>query len=185
MDAPLKLARWRLRRAMHAMGWIAIGGAALAIFAAGFVLSNVMPMQAKVAALRDQVQRLESQAGKQAQIAEPGRPDAILATFYEQLPPAAQAPEVVRRLHSGARDAGLILERGEYRPLSDPSGRLTRYQVVLPVKGSYSQVKRFLAQAMHDTPGLALDAISLQRDEGGAAALEVQLRITVFMRTAA
>jgi len=43
-----------------------------------------------------------------------------------------------------------------------------RYQVVLPVKGSYPQVKRFLAQAMHDTPGLALDAISMQRDQGGS-----------------
>jgi len=60
-----------------------------------------------------------------------------------------------------------------------------RYQVVLPVKGSYPQVKRFLAQAMHDTPGLALDAISMQRDQGGSPALEVQLRFTVFMRSAA
>ena len=57
--------------------------------------------------------------------------------------------------------------------------------MVLPVKGSYPQVKRFLAQAMRDTPGLALDSISLQRDQGGAQALEVQLRFTVFMRTAA
>ena len=56
---------------------------------------------------------------------------------------------------------------------------------VLPVRGSYPQVKRFLAQALHDTPGLALDAIGLQRDEGAGAALEVQLRFTVFMRPAA
>ena len=185
MDAALKLARWRLRRAVHAMGWAAIGGIALAIFAAGFVVSNVMPLQANVTALRDRVQRLETQAGTQARIVEPGRPDARLAAFYEQLPPAEQAPEVVRRLHAHARDVGLDLERGDYRPLPDPSGRLMRYQVLLPVKGSYPQVKRFLAQAMHDTPGLALDAISLQRDQGGSPALEVQLRFTVFMRTAA
>jgi len=60
-----------------------------------------------------------------------------------------------------------------------------RYEVVLPVKGSYPQVKRFLSQAMQDTPGLALDAISLQRDRGGSQELAVQLRFTVFMRAAA
>ena len=185
MDASLKLVRWRLQRAMHTMGWAAIGGVALAIFAAGFFVSNVMPLQAKVTALRDRVQRLETQAGNQARIVNPGRPDARLAAFYDQLPAAEQAPEVVRRLHSHADDAGLVLERGEYRPLPDPSGRLMRYQLVLPVRGSYPQVKRFLAQAMHDTPGLALDSISLQRDQGGSPALEVQLRFTVFMRTAA
>ena len=185
MDAALKLVRWRLLRAMHAMGWAAIAGMVLAIFAAGFFLSNVMPLQAKVVALRDRVQRLETQAGNQVRNVDAGRPDARLAAFYDQLPAADQAPEVVRRLHSHAGDVGLVLERGEYRPLADPSGRLMRYQLVLPVKGSYPQVKRFLAQAMHDTPGLALDSISLQREQGGSEGLEVQLRFTVFMRTAA
>ena len=33
MDTALKLARWRLERAVRAMGWVAIGGVALAIFA--------------------------------------------------------------------------------------------------------------------------------------------------------
>ncbi len=185
MDAALKRIRWRLQRALHAMGWAAIGGVALAILAAGFVASNLMPLQADVTALRDRVQRLEMRAGNQPPIVEAGRPDARVTAFYEQLPAAEQAPEVVRRLHSYASDAGLVLERGEYRPLPDPSGRLMRYQVVLPVKGSYPQVKRFLAQAMHDTPGLALDAISMQRGQGGSPALEVQLRFTVFMRSAA
>ena len=185
MDAALKRIRWRLQRAVHAMGWAAIGGVALAIFAAGFIASNLMPLQADVTALRDRVQRLEMRAGNQARNVEAGRPDARIIAFYEQLPAAEQAPEVLRRLHSHARDAGLVLERGEYRPLPDPSGKLMRYQVVLPVKGSYPQVKRFLAQAMHDTPGLALDAISMQRDQGGSPVLEVQLRFTVFMRSAA
>ena len=185
MDATLKLVLWRLQRTLRAMGWAAIGGVALAIFAAGFMLSNVMPLQAEVTALRDRVQRLETQAGNQARLVEPGRPDARLAAFYEQLPAVDEAPEVVRRLHSHARDVGLVLERGEYRPLPDPSGRLMRYQLVLPVKGSYPQVKRFLALAMHDTPGLALDSISLQRDQGGSPVLEAQLRFTVFLRPAA
>jgi erythromycin esterase-like protein len=185
MDAALKRLRWRLQRALYAMGWAAIGALGLALLAAGFFVLDVLPLQARVGEMRDRVQRLEARAERQARFAEPGRPDARLAAFYEQLPAVQQAPEVVRRLHAHAEEEGLVLERGEYRPLPDPSGKLMRYQLVLPVKGSYPQVKRFLAQALREIPGLALDSISLQREQGGADALEVQLRFTVFMRTAA
>jgi Tfp pilus assembly protein PilO len=185
MDAALKLARWRLRRAVHVMGWLSLGGVALTVFAAAFALSNIVPLQAEVTALRDRVQQLETQAARFTATEPPSRPEIRLAAFYQQLPPAEQARDVVRRLHARARDAGLVLERGDYRPQSDPAGRLMRYEIVLPVKGSYPQVKRFLAQAMADTPGLALDAIGLQREQDTSAELEVQLRFTVFMRVAA
>ncbi|HUF20320.1 MAG TPA: type 4a pilus biogenesis protein PilO [Burkholderiales bacterium] len=184
MDAALKRAQWRLRRAVHAMGWLSLGGVALAVFAAAFALSNIVPLQAEVTALRDRVQQMETQAAMFTAIGQASRPEIRLAAFYGQLPPAEQARDVVRRLHARARDAGLVLERGDYRP-SDPEGRLMRYEIVLPVKGSYPQVKRFLAQAMADMPGLALDAIGLQREQDSSRELEVQLRFTAFMRVAA
>jgi len=63
MDAALKrdpLAA-AARRACDG-AWAAIGGVALAILAAGFIASNLMPLQADVTALRDRVQRLEMRA---------------------------------------------------------------------------------------------------------------------------
>lgn len=182
MDAAL--ASWRLQRVVRNMGWTAIGGVALVIFAAGFFLSNVMPLQTEVTALRERVRQLETQAAAQTQAAGPERPDDQLAAFYRELPFVRQAAEIVRRLHAYAHDAGLVLEQGEYRPLPHPSGKLVRYQILLPVQGGYPQVRRFLARAMRDTPGLALDGIGFQREKGGSRALETQLRLTVFLRTA-
>lgn len=182
MDAAL--ASWRLQRAVRAMGWTAIGGVALAIFAAGFFLSNAMPRQKEVTALRERVRQIETRAAAQAQVVEPERPGDQLAAFYRELPSVRQAPEVVRRLHAYARDAGLVLEQGEYRPLPHPSGKLVRYQILLPVQGGYPQVRRFLARAMRDTPGLALDGIGFLREKGDSRALEARLRLTVFLRTA-
>src|SRR5258708_28187545 len=112
MDAALKRIRWRLRRAVHAMGWAAIGGVALAIFAAGFVASNLLPLQANVTALRDRVHRLEMRAGNQARIVEAARPDARVTAFYEQFPAAEQAPARVRRLPPSARHARPLLAPG-------------------------------------------------------------------------
>jgi Tfp pilus assembly protein PilO len=181
VDARAELTLWRVRRAVRSMGWPAIGGLALAVFAAGLYLSSVAPLQAQVEELRAQVRQLEERVGAApARSARSHDPDAQLATFYDGLPLARQAPEVVRRLHSHARESGLMLERGDYRPLPDPSGRLLRYQIQLPVRGSYPQVKAFLARALR-TPGLALDGVGFQRDENSQA-LEAQLRFTVFLR---
>ena len=173
---------WRLRRAVRSMGWPAIGGVALALFAAGLFVSGVMPLQAEVARLRDQVRQLEAQpAGERARTLEHEHPRAQLDAFHAGLASAGQAPEIVRRLHGHARAAGLSLERGEYRPIPDASGRLVRYQIVLPVRGSYPQVKEFLARAIRATPGLALDSVGFQREDDSQA-LEAQLRFTVFLR---
>lgn len=182
MDTATRLALWRVRRAVRSTGWVSIGGIALGIFAALFFVSSVLPLQDEVTGLRARVKRLQ---GTQVPLPEPARAVDQLAAFYEALPRVQQAAQVVQRLHAQARDAGLVLEHGEYRPLSDPSSKLVRYQIVLPVKGGYLQVRRFLAQAMRDTPGLALEGISFQRQEGDAPVLEAQLRLTVYLRAGA
>jgi hypothetical protein len=87
-------------------------------------------------------------------------------------------------LHAYARAAGLNFERGEYRPVTDGTADLVGYQITLPVRGSYPQVRRFLDRAMRHTPGLALDGITFQREDAGKA-LEAQLRFTLFLRKTA
>jgi Tfp pilus assembly protein PilO len=154
----------------------------LVALALGLYALAVRPLESQAQSLRDRVAGLEAHAGNQSGNAEPVRPASQLAAFYGQLPAVAQAPEVVRQLHAHAQSAGLMLERGEYRPLPDASAKLVRYQIVLPVKGSYPQVRHFLAGAMRDMPGLALDGIAFQRDKGAAGQLEVQLRFTAFLR---
>ena len=109
------------------------------------------------------------------------QPRSQLAAFYERLPDARQAPEIASKLHGYARQAGLTLERGDYRPLADIAGQLVRYQIVLPVNGTYSQVRQFLSAAMLGMPGLALDGINFRR-QGDAAQLQAELRFTAFLR---
>lgn len=154
----------------------------LAVLALVLYALAVRPLESQARSLRDRVAELESRAGNQRRDAQPARPASQLAMFYEQLPRVAQAPDVVRELHAHAQSAGLLLERGEYLPVQEASTKLVRYQIVLPVKGSYPQVRSFLASAMRDMPELALDGIGFQRDKGASAQLEVQLRFTAFLR---
>ena len=184
MDRASQVSRLRLPRAARDLDRSAMAAIALAVLALGLYALAVRPLATQAQSLRDRVAALESSAGNPRRDAEPVRPATQLAVFYEQLPGVAQAPEVVRQLHAQAQRAGLVLDRGEYRPLPDASAKLVRYQIVLPVRGSYPQVRRFLAGAMRDMPGLALDGIAFQRDRGAAGQLEVQLRFTAFLRMA-
>jgi Tfp pilus assembly protein PilO len=172
---------WRLRRLARQLDWLAMAGIGLALFAMGLYFYGIRPLESHRMALNDRVVASLARADTRLKKDEPVQPQAQLAAFYEQLADARQAPEIASRLHAYAHGAGLTLDRGEYRPVPDTSGKFVRYQIVLPVNGSYPQVRRFVADAMRDMPGLALDAISFRR-EGDTARLQSELRFTAFLR---
>jgi Tfp pilus assembly protein PilO len=165
-----------------ALGWQGTAAIALAVFAVALFLFTIAPLQAQVEGLRTEVEALESRSAAQPVAAQlPQGPEQQLAAFYSQLASSAHAPELLRQLHSLAQADGLRLERGEYRPVSEGKSDLLAYQITLPVRGAYPQVRRFLDQAMREMPGLALDGIAFQRETAGSA-LEAQLRFTLFLR---
>ena len=182
MDRRRQINLRRLPRALRDLDRYALATIVLALLALGLYATAARPLASQAQALHDQVSGLEALAANQRRDARPVRTASPLEIFQQQLPGVAHAPALVRQLHGLARSAGLMLERGEYRPLPDASARLVRYQIVLPVKGSYAQVRRFLAAAMRDMPGLALDGIGFQRDKLAPGQLEVQLRFTAFLR---
>jgi hypothetical protein len=173
---------WRIKWLARRMDWRALAGAVLGALALGLYFYSIKPLELRLLAVEQRRMDLQDRTNGRPKIAVPAQPKVQLADFYGRLPEVKQAPEIASRLHAYARTAGLTLERGEYRPQPDASGRLIRYQIVLPVNGSYAQVRRFLGEAMHDMPGLALDGISFTRDGPASSQLQTELRFTAFLR---
>ena len=172
---------WRLRHLARSLDWVALTGIVLGLLAVGLYFSSVRPLESRRLALNNRVTQLQARADSQPKAAKPRQPQSQLAEFYERLPDARHAPEIASRLHGHAQNAGLRLERGEYRPLADASGKMERYQIVLPVEGTYPQMRQFLFAALLDMPGLALDGINFRR-QGDGARLQAELRFTAFLR---
>jgi len=63
----------------------------------------------------------------------------------------------------------------------DKTGKLARYQVTLPVKGSYVQIRQFVDQALIDVPVAALDDINFKREAIGATQLEARIKFTLYV----
>lgn len=173
---------WRLRRLKRAIGWPAALAVALLAFEVAFHFSTVAPLLDEQAKLRGELM-LRSQASAQSgNLANPVfDPRSELAEFYAALAQPAGAPDLLRRLHRVARDQGLTLEQAEYRPLPDAEGKITRYQILLPAKGTYPEVRRFLVRASGDVPGLAVDGINFQRQQIGDSVVEAQIKLTLFL----
>jgi hypothetical protein len=173
---------WRIKWLARRMDWRAPAGAVLGVLALGLYIYSIQPLESRLLAAEERRTNLQDRTNALPKLATPARPKVQLADFYGRLPEVKQAPEIASRLHAYARNAGLTLERGEYRPQPDASGRFIRYQIVLPVNGSYPQVRRFLGEAMRDLPGLALDGISFTREGPASSQLQAELRFTAFLR---
>jgi hypothetical protein len=169
------LNRW-LRR-LGAPGVLGIG---LLLACAGFWASALKPAQDEVQAQRRALERLQARQPFQPVSAAAGRAEE-LARFYGLFPSAERLTDEVERLHRLARRAGLELAQGEYR-LERRAAGLWAYRINLPVRGSYPQLRDFLAATLKDMPVASVEALRFERKRAAEAELQAQVRITLFVR---
>lgn len=176
----MKAAR-RSWRAAAVLGWQGALGAALLLAAGGLQLFVVSPRSARLDDLQHESASLKSRIERAAQggLAEAGGAEEI-GRFHAHFAGTAQT-EWLRRVYAAAATHGLVLERGEYRGSPIQGGKLVRYQITLPVKGSYPQIRRFVDQILADVPVAAIDDISFKRESIGATQLEARIRLALFV----
>ena len=63
----------------------------------------------------------------------------------------------------------------------EPDTALARYQILLPVRATYPQLRRFLASAMGELPALGLEDLDLQRKQVADTELEGRIRMTLYL----
>jgi len=86
------------------------------------------------------------------------------------------------RVYQAAVEQKLALDQGEYHLERDKYSKLQRYEIELPLKGTYPQLRHFLAKALADVPILALDGVSFNRQKIDDAALDARVKMTLYMR---
>ena len=105
-----------------------------------------------------------------------------LNAFYTVLGDAGHTEQVVMRLFDAAAEAGVKLDKTEYKPAADRVGRFETYTIVLPVKGDYASLRRFCEKVLLKVPYAALDDMRFKRSSANDQMVEASLRFTVFLR---
>lgn len=174
-----RLMATRLRFALQRLGWPAWLGVVL--------LAAIWPVAHWGAdAAREHAQSLREQA-RRAPPAQPVLDEQTQASLRQQrmqdrLAEPMAALSVVEQLHRSAAARGLQLATGEYRLLPAAGGLPQRYQILLPVNGSYPRIRAWLGDALNAQPGLALDELSFSRAGVSDAALQARVRWTLYLR---
>ena len=186
--ARLAWLRWRVRREFSRLGWPGLAGLALLAAAAVLWLGAWSPDEGRARQRRAEVAELRArlhsagETGSAAAAALPSTRAAQLATFHEFFPAVATLPDWLAVLHSAAARNRLALERGNYT-LVPPRGEqpLWRYEISLPMKGTWPQLRGFVSEALEQVPAAGLENVVLRREAVGVAQVEAKLDFVLWL----
>lgn len=171
-----------LARAVARLGPIGLAGLALIAIAATLHVTILLPAREEHDRLADRVTRLAARAKlvpPVPTVAAEG-PEQSLSSFAGHFPPARRSASEALRLHALAARHGLRLASGEYRLVPEPGTDLLRYQITLPLKGTYPSVRAFLADSLAEVPTLAIDALALKRESAGVREVEGRVQLSLY-----
>lgn len=160
-----------LRKDLGAVGMLAL--IALA-GCAGFHVALIQPLEQESASLAAALD-LQPKARARDQVRTPA---ASAADFYRFLEASERIDESLARLNGIASASGLELRSADYR-LGESKTRLERYEISLPVQGTYAQIRLFVEAALRELPSLSLDRATLRRKNAAETRIEAELVLTL------
>jgi hypothetical protein len=174
---------YSLRVALHRVGRTGAAGCVLLGGAAVFYFSTLRPAQEDLTALQGRLERLEARGRADVAVrssVEPSRMDR----FMEFFPPLDTAPRWLKQVYSIAEREKLELLRGTYRVSEDPALPLARYTISLPVRGTYTQIRRFIAATLTEVQIASLEGVVLKRDKVSDSTVEASVILTLHLQAA-
>jgi Tfp pilus assembly protein PilO len=170
-----------LHRLRYYLGLSGLFGLAAAMAGLVIYLFAELPAERQLQARQDQWLQLRTHPT--AVFAKPARKDdsAALEEFYRQFPAMTSLPDLLYTLHAVAEAHGIMLDHGEFKFGNEEGGKLLRYQITLPVKGSYPHLRNFIDEAAHKLPTMGLSEISLKREAVGDSQVQAKLDFVLYI----
>lgn len=166
-----------LKRARDELG--PSGMLALALFGAAalFFFLALKPLEARNELIESELARSERQAPH-------GRAPsagARLAAFYRHFETGEATTDWLARLNAIGAESGVAIRSADYR-MHKTGTRVERYEIVLPLTGSYPQIRAFLGRALAEIPVLSLDQLAIKREGAQSGAVQAEARLTIHLR---
>ena len=162
-----------MKRIIDRIGFAGVG--AIGLLAAALLFSNFMvkPLQLKNLSLAEA-------AARQGRKADAGQSGEKVAAVYEYLRKEEDTTDWLAKLHGIGTATGIQMRTASYRT-QPTEGRIVRYEIVLPVTGSYGQIRDFLKRAALEIPVMSIDQVTLKKEEKKGGSLHAEMRLTLHM----
>ena len=148
------------------------GVAAIGLLAAALFFSNFMvkPLEQRNALLKESASRKTNTAPSGEKV----------AAVYAYLQKEEATTDWLAKLHGIGTATGIQVRAASYST-KPAEGRIVRYEIVLPVAGSYAQIRDFLKRAQAEIPVMSVDQVTLKKDEKKGGAIHAEMRLTLHM----
>lgn len=163
------------------LGWQGVAGIALLLVAGVFSQLALNPVEEQTALMRARLEAAHAKPGGGAQAFAAGGRQEDLAAFFGSLPEEKDVTDTLAIIYAVADAAGVQLQQAEYH-VNTTSQAEIGYEISFPMHGEYPRIRVFLSRVLADNPALALDHISFRRDHISDAALNADVRFTLFLR---
>lgn len=164
------------------------GVAGLCLLAVAFVYAAVVlpAASARSARLAAQIAASEESLRRAPPTPEGAAPttDEQLRAFYAGFPKGVTVPDWLEKIYALADEQQLALEAGEYGLTRAGSGRLDQFKITFPLKAAYPQLRQFIAGALRTAPALALEGLTLKREQVGDGEVEARLVFLLYLEKA-
>ena len=161
--------KFDLTKIFHRIGAAGVAGIFLLAAALFFSSYVVRPLEQRSALLAAKTNpAVKTQAGAEK-----------VAAVYEYLQQGEEPTDWLAKLHAIGAASGVQMKSASYKT-HRTDARIVRYEIVLPVAGSYAQIRDFLKRSLAEIPVMSLDQITLKREEKGSA-VHAEMRLTLHM----
>ena len=186
---------WQSQQIVKKLGLFGLLGLAIALGCGLFYASKIMPINDQILEYNESIQQAKLNNAEQKNLSIPIKnvPQQItnddITKFYARFPEGASLPTWLSLINETAVKQGLLLNRGDYKLTQIKStlfksnpGQLSRYEIVLPVTGQYSQIRQFIAQVLYQMPALALSEMQIKRENTLSPKVEARLVFVLMLQ---
>ena len=175
--------QWQLRVWVRTLGWPGIAGLLLIVATAGVYFAGIRAGYGQLEHLQREAESFKTVAINDVGAAQPPVRDhgAWLERFYNLLPARDSAPEALRTLFAAAQEQSLSVDQAEYKTKVEKQGRLTVYEIGLPLQGSYVQIRKFIGEVLERIPAMSLDELVIKRESTTDTGVTASIRFTLYL----
>jgi len=163
-----------LSRLLHQLGMAGVVSLGVLAGAALFMAFVVQPLEEKNQVLERRAAAVRPAAPGEAA----ADPSAKVQALYDYLAKPEETTDWLAKLYAIGQATGVQFQSASYRS-EKGSGRLERYEIVLPLTGSYTQMRDFLKRSLAEIPVLSVDQVSLKRETRRDGNVQAEVRLTI------
>jgi len=172
-----ELLQYKLRQ----LGWAGWLGLFLLLFSLLIMVTVIRSQANKVETLTADINELKTNPNINKLEIKADTQFDIEQRFYALLPQQNEANNKIAEILHAATSVGITPNKVEYSSQS-PSATLIKYQIRLPVQGSYVQIRQFINAVLNNLPTVALNDISMKRENIGSDLIEANIQFTMYLR---